>query len=137
MSEKKIVAEAIHQAAEDSEAKPYILINCAHTPSNILDNELFGSEKAGDEHSKQIGKFELAHNGTIVLDEVTELSPAIQAKLLKVLQDKEIERTGSKIKIPIRTRVIATTNKNIVDCVNKGKFRQDLYYRLYILQIAE
>lgn len=135
---KEIVAKAIHTASNAKDLqKPFIAVNCAAMPSNLLESELFGFEKGSftGAHQKHIGKFEQANDGTLLLDEITEMDPALQAKLLRVLQEKEIERIGSKINVPFTGRVIATTNRDIVKAVSQGKFRQDLYYRLYVLHL--
>lgn len=133
---KEVIAKAIHTAV-NQEHRPFIPINCAAMPATLLESELFGFEKGSftGANQKHIGKFELANNGSLLLDEITEIEPALQAKLLRVLQEKEIERIGGKNPIPVNTRVIATTNRDIVSAVNQGRFRQDLYYRLYVLHI--
>jgi transcriptional regulator with PAS, ATPase and Fis domain len=133
---KEIVARAIHNASSQTD-RPYIAVNCAAMPATLLESELFGFEKGSftGAYQKHMGKFEAANNGSILLDEITEIEPPLQAKLLRVLQEKEIERIGSKTPIPINTRIIATTNRDIVSYVSQGRFRQDLYYRLYVLHI--
>ena len=133
---KEVIAKAIHKASSQ-EGRPYVAINCAAMPPTLLESELFGFEKGSftGAHQQHIGKFEAANNGTILLDEITEIEPSLQAKLLRVLQEKEIERIGGKNPIPINTRIIATTNRDIVTAVSQGRFRQDLYYRLYVLHI--
>lgn len=133
---KEIIARAIHQAASENE-RPFIPINCAAVPANLLESELFGYEKGAftGADSRRIGKFEQAENGTILLDEITEIDINLQAKLLRVLQEQEIERLGSNQRIPINARVIATTNRDMSAAIAQGRFRQDLYYRLYVLHI--
>ncbi|NRA44217.1 MAG: sigma-54-dependent Fis family transcriptional regulator [Oligoflexales bacterium] len=133
---KEVIAKAIHNASTQTN-RPYIAINCAAMPATLLESELFGFEKGSftGANQKHIGKFEMANNGSILLDEITEIDPSLQAKLLRVLQEKEIERIGGKNPIPINTRIIATTNRDIVSAVSQGRFRQDLYYRLYVLHI--
>jgi len=133
---KEIVANAIHQASNRS-GKPFVAINCAALPSSLLESELFGFERGAftGAHQRHVGKFEQASGGTLLLDEVTEMDPGLQAKLLRALQEKEIERIGGSGPIAVDTRVIATTNRDILSNVAKGTFRQDLYYRLYVIHI--
>lgn len=133
---KEVVAKAIHKAAKKDNA-PFVAINCAAMPANLLESELFGYEKGAftGANQRHIGKFEAANNGTILLDEITEMDLGLQAKLLRVLQEKEVERLGGNGTVPVNTRIIATTNRDIVSAVAQGKFRQDLYYRLYVLHI--
>lgn len=133
---KEVIARAIHEA-NPSKRDPFIAVNCAAVPATLLESELFGFEKgsftgAGQKH---IGKFEQATEGTLLLDEITEIDASTQAKLLRALQEKEIDRIGGTTPIPINTRIIATTNRDIVKEVAQGKFRQDLYYRLYVIHI--
>jgi DNA-binding NtrC family response regulator len=103
----------------------------------LLESELFGHEKGSftGAHSRHIGRFEQAHSGTILLDEITEMDFNLQSKLLRVLQEKEIDRIGGVAPIPIKTRIIATTNRDIGKFMNQGLFRQDLYYRLHVIHI--
>jgi two-component system response regulator FlrC len=134
---KEIVARAIYEASPNPHSSPFIAVNCAAMPATLLESELFGYEKGaftGADH-RHIGKFEQASQGTLLLDEVTEIELPLQAKLLRALQEKEIDRIGGLAPIPIQTRVIATTNRDITKAVAQGKFRQDLYYRLYVLHI--
>ncbi len=133
---KEVVARAIHKAS-DRAKKPFIAVNCAALPASLLETELFGHEKGSftDAHQRHIGKFEQANGGTLLLDEVTEIDPALQAKLLRALQEKEIERVGGSGPIPIDCRIIATTNRDIAAHISKGTFRQDLYYRLYVIHM--
>lgn len=135
---KEIIARAIHEGASPSaQERPFVAVNCAAMPSTLLESELFGFEKGAftGANQRHIGKFEQANNGTLLLDEITEIEPALQAKLLRALQEKEIERLGGKTPIPVTGRIIATTNRDIVKAVSQGKFRQDLYYRLYVLHL--
>ena len=133
---KEVIAQALHEASDRAE-KPFIAVNCAALPSNLLESELFGHEKGAFTGAMQrhIGKFELASGGTLLLDEITEMDTALQAKLLRALQEKEIERIGGNGPIPVETRIIATTNRNIMTAVSKGHFRQDLYYRLHVIHL--
>ncbi|MBI2603794.1 MAG: sigma-54-dependent Fis family transcriptional regulator [Deltaproteobacteria bacterium] len=133
---KEVIARALHEAAFEDD-RPYIAVNCAAMPASLLESELFGFEKGAftGAHQRHVGKFELASNGTLLLDEITEMDLSLQAKLLRVLQEKEIDPLGSKSPVRINTRIIATTNRDIVKAVAQGKFRQDLYYRLYVLHI--
>ena len=133
---KEVIARAIHQAG-GTERRPFVAVNCAAMPATLLESELFGYEKGAftGAHQRHAGKFEQAQNGTLLLDEITEIDIALQAKLLRVLQEKEVERIGGQKPVPVNTRVIATTNRDIVSSVTKGRFRQDLYYRLYVLHL--
>ena len=116
---------------------PLVILNCGITPSQLLEAELFGHvhDAYPGAIGDQAGKIEHASGGTLVLNEITELTPEMQLKLLRVLQDKETERLGGKNKISVNCRIVATTNKDILGLVQKGQFRQDLYYRLYVIHI--
>lgn len=130
---KELIARAIH--AEGSRwNKPFIAINCAAIPENLLESELFGYIKGAFSGGK-VGKFELANEGVIFLDEIGDLSMPLQAKLLRVLQERKFARIGSNKLIDLDIRVIAATNKNLLKLVNEGKFRDDLYYRLNVIPI--
>ena len=133
---KEVIARAIH-AHSLRKDQPFVAVNCAALPANLLESELFGHEKGSftGAHQRHLGKFEQATNGTLLLDEVTEMDIALQAKLLRALQEKEIERIGGQGPIAINTRIIATTNRDITMAVTKGQFRQDLYYRLHVIQL--
>lgn len=134
---KELVAEAIH-ANSVRRANNFVKINCASIPENLLESELFGHEKGsftGAVTSKQ-GKFELAHRGTIFLDEIAEMSLSTQAKLLRVLQEREFERVGGTETIRVDTRIIAATNKNLEKSIAEGIFREDLYYRINVVEIV-
>ncbi|NTW83144.1 MAG: sigma 54-interacting transcriptional regulator [Chlorobiaceae bacterium] len=134
---KELVASAIHFKSRRAE-KPFIKFNCAALPESIVESELFGHEKGaftGASATRQ-GRFELAHNGTIFLDEVGELSLPVQAKLLRILQEKEFERVGGSKTIKTDVRVIAATNRNLEELIRNGTFREDLYYRLNIFPIT-
>ena len=128
---KQLVAQAIHEASDDP-AKPFFTVNCAATPSALLEQELFGVD---GENERVLGKFEQANNGILILDEITETDLSLQAKLLRMLQERVIEPVHAKAPIPVNTRIIATTSRDIVKAVAQGKFRQDLYYRLYVLHL--
>ncbi|MCC0630519.1 MULTISPECIES: sigma 54-interacting transcriptional regulator [unclassified Clostridioides] len=134
---KELIARAIH--AEGSRwNKPFIAINCAAIPENLLESELFGYIKgafSGANSGGKVGKFELANEGVIFLDEMGDLSMPLQAKLLRVLQERKFARIGSNKLIDLDIRVIAATNKNLLKLVNEGKFRDDLYYRLNVIPI--
>lgn len=133
---KELFAHGIHNAGKRAKA-PFIKINCAAIPEQLLESEFFGYERGaftGADKAK-MGKFELAHTGTLFLDEIGEMNLAIQAKLLRVIQDKEVERLGGERLIRVDVRVIAATNKNLEQEVAQGRFRQDLYYRLNMLHI--
>jgi DNA-binding NtrC family response regulator len=132
---KSLIAKTIHHMSGRN--GPFVDINCAAIPENLLESELFGFEKGAftGALSQKKGKFELANDGTIFLDEVSEMSPSLQAKLLKVLQDRTFERLGSLNTIKTNARVIAATNRNLKTLVAEKKFREDLYYRLNVFPI--
>ena len=134
---KELIARAIHYNSPRKD-KSFIPINCGAIPENLLESELFGHEKGAftDAHTQRKGKFELAQNGTVFLDEIAELPFALQVKILRFLQEREIERVGGREFIPLDVRVIAATNKNIPEEVKKGAFRDDLYYRLNVISIS-
>ncbi len=134
---KELFAHSIHQMSKRSH-QPFVAINCAALPENLLESELFGYEAgafSGAVKGGKIGLFELAHKGTIFLDEIGEIPIALQAKLLRVLQEKEIRRIGSTSVHPVDVRVISATNINIEEKIREGQFRSDLYYRLNLLDI--
>ncbi len=133
---KELVARAIYAESPRSSA-PFIRVNCAAIPENLIESEFFGHEKGAftGALNKREGRFELAHGGTILLDEVSEVSPQVQAKLLRVLQERELERVGGNRTIKVDVRVIATTNRNLEQSVEKKEFRQDLYFRLNVVPI--
>ena len=133
---KELVAQAIHVAGERKE-KPFVAVNCAALNENLLESELFGHEKGsftGADRQRR-GRFEMAHGGTIFLDEIGEITPATQVKLLRVLQEHQFERVGGSEPVNIDVRVLAATNKNLEDAIKKGTFREDLFYRLNVLTI--
>lgn len=133
---KELIAKTIHYSGI-TKIHPFVAVNCSAIPETLLESELFGHEKGaftGADRLKK-GKFELAGEGTIFLDEISEMSPSLQAKLLRVLQEKEFERVGGELNIQMKARIIAATNKNIEQLVNEGKFREDLFYRLNVVSI--
>jgi formate hydrogenlyase transcriptional activator len=133
---KELIAQAIHNMSKRKK-RLMVKVNCASLPAALIESELFGREKGAytGALSQQIGRFELAHNGTIFLDEVGELTPELQVKLLRVLQEGEFERLGSPKTIKVNVRVIAASNKNLTEAVAQGTFREDLYYRLNVFPI--
>ena len=133
---KELFARYIHQCSPRSE-KPFMAVNCAALPEGLLESELFGHEKGsftGATENKE-GKFELANNSSLLLDEVTEMSPTLQAKLLRVLQEHEVDKIGGRAPIPVDVRVIATSNRDIRKRIQDHEFREDLYYRLNVVPI--
>ncbi len=133
---KEVIARAIHAASPRS-AAPFLAVNCAALSPTLLESELFGHEKGsftGADRTRK-GRFELADGGTLLLDEVSEIAPALQAKLLRVLQEREFERVGSSVTRQVDVRVIATTNRDLREWSAKGRFREDLFYRLSVLPI--
>ncbi|MFA4966761.1 MAG: sigma-54 dependent transcriptional regulator [Candidatus Margulisiibacteriota bacterium] len=133
---KEIAAKTIHKMS-DRKNKPYIAINCAAIPENLLESELFGHERGAFTGAldRRIGKFELADQGTIFLDEIGCMSMAMQAKLLRILEDKKIERVGGTAPVEIDVRIISATNIDFAKAIKEGKFREDLYYRLNVIPI--
>ncbi|MFZ2085341.1 MAG: sigma 54-interacting transcriptional regulator [Candidatus Sulfotelmatobacter sp.] len=134
---KELVARAIHANGERLD-KPFVAVNCAAIPEALLESELFGHEKGaftGAVGTKK-GKFDIAGEGTLFLDEIGELAPLLQAKLLRVLQQREFERLGGNRLLPFNARVLAATNKNLEEAIKTGEFRQDLYYRLNVVSVA-
>lgn len=134
---KELVSRAIHMASQRANA-PFIKVNCAAIPENLIESEFFGHEKGAftGALNKREGRFELAHGGTILLDEISEISPQVQAKLLRVLQERELERVGGNRTIQVDVRVIATTNRNLEESVARKEFRQDLFFRLNVVPMA-
>lgn len=133
---KELLARYIHRASRRKDA-PFIAVNCAAIPDNLLESELFGHEKGAFTGAvdKKAGKFELANGGTILFDEIGEMSLTLQAKLLRVLQEREVDRIGGKKPVPIDVRIIATTNRDLKKECGEGRFREDLYYRLNVFPI--
>jgi two-component system response regulator AtoC len=134
---KEVVARSIHLSSFRRE-KPFVKVNCAALPQELLESELFGYEKGAftGAYRQKPGKFELANGGTIFLDEISEMSISLQGKLLQVLQDREFSRLGGKKDIRVDVRVLIATNKNIEEGVKNGRFREDLYYRLNVVNIT-
>jgi DNA-binding NtrC family response regulator len=133
---KELVARALYRQSPRAEA-PFIKVNCAAIPENLIESEFFGHEKGAFTGAlyKREGRFELAHGGTILLDEISEISPQVQAKLLRVLQERELERVGGNRTIKVDVRVIATTNRRLEESVERKEFRQDLFFRLNVVPI--
>jgi two-component system, response regulator FlrC len=133
---KEVFAQFIHNQSKRAEQN-FVAINCAAIPENMLEAVLFGYEKGAFTGAVQAtpGKFELAQNGTLLLDEISEMDAALQAKLLRVLQEKEVERLGARKTIKLNVRVLATTNRNLKEEVESGRFREDLFYRLSVFPI--
>ncbi|GGF52484.1 sigma-54-dependent transcriptional regulator [Alteromonas lipolytica] len=136
-SGKEVLSRYIHDNSQRSQA-PFVAINCAAIPENMLEATLFGYEKGAFTGAIQAcpGKFEQAQGGTLLLDEITEMDLALQAKLLRVLQEKEVERLGARKTISLDVRVIATSNRDLKEAVARGEFREDLYYRLNVFPIT-
>jgi two-component system nitrogen regulation response regulator NtrX len=134
---KELVARAIHRAS-DRRAGPFVKVNCAAIPKDLIESELFGHEKGAftGATEKRIGKIEAADGGTLLLDEVGDMSLETQAKLLRVLESRELERVGGKTPIPFDVRVLSATNKNLSEEIREGRFREDLFYRLAVIPIT-
>ena len=133
---KELFARAVHHLSNRRD-KPFVAINCAAIPETLIENELFGHERgaftgAGE---RRLGKFELASGGTVFLDEIGELPLAVQGKLLRVIEEKSVDRIGGKAPIPVDVRVVAATNKNLRAAVDNGEFRGDLFFRLAVFPI--
>lgn len=134
---KELFAQSIHNASNRC-GGPFVAVNCAAIPENLLESELFGYEGGAFTGARKEGKqglFELAHNGSIFLDEIGEIPKSLQARLLRVIQEKEIMRVGGDKIIPVDIRIISTTNRNLEKQVRNGDFRQDLYYRLNVFNL--
>ncbi|GGF39102.1 sigma-54-dependent Fis family transcriptional regulator [Aliidongia dinghuensis] len=133
---KEIMARHLHRKSRRAE-KPFISINCAAIPEQLLESELFGHEKGAftGAVARRLGKFEEAHGGTLLLDEVTEMHPRLQAKLLRAIQEREIDRVGGSQPVKVDIRVIATSNRDMEEAVRQGQFRDDLYFRLNVVTL--
>ncbi len=133
---KELIARLLHTSGKQDN-EPFVAVNCAALPENLLESELFGHEKGAftGATATKIGKFEQANGGTILLDEISEMELPLQAKLLRVLQEREVDRIGGTKPIPVDVRVVATTNRDIRQTVAKGDFREDLYYRLNVIPL--
>lgn len=133
---KELFARHIHMKSPRHQG-PFVAVNCASLPESLFESELFGHEKGAFTGAlcRKIGKFELAHRGTLLLDEITEMTPFLQAKILRVIQENELDRIGGREPVPIDVRVIATTNRKLETSIEKGEFREDLYFRLNVISI--
>ena len=133
---KEMIARAVHTLSLRVKG-PFIPINCGAIPENLLESELFGYERGAftGAHAQVLGKVEYAHNGTLFLDEIAELSPSLQAKLLRFLQDKTIQRVGGREDINVNARIVAASNVDIQKAIKDGKFREDLYYRIGVISL--
>jgi DNA-binding NtrC family response regulator len=133
---KELVSRAIHELSPRRD-NPFLAINCAAIPETLMESELFGHEKGSftGATAREIGIFEAARSGTVFLDEIGEMSVAMQAKLLRAIQEKEIRRVGGKVNLPVDVRIISATNKDLESEIRSGKFREDLYYRLNVMRI--
>ncbi|MDP3372388.1 MAG: sigma-54 dependent transcriptional regulator [Candidatus Paracaedibacteraceae bacterium] len=133
---KEVMAKYIHQNSKRSE-NAFVTINCAAIPENLLESELFGHEKGAftGATARRIGKFEEANGGTLLLDEISEMHPRLQAKLLRAIQERVIDRVGGTQPVSINIRILATSNRNITKAIDKGEFREDLYFRLNVINL--
>jgi DNA-binding NtrC family response regulator len=133
---KEVIARTVHDRSP-RRSKPFIKVNCAAIPTELLESELFGHERGAftGATSEKPGKFELAHGGTIFLDEIGEMHPSLQAKLLQILQDEEYYRVGGKKPLRVDARVVVATNRNLEEEIQRGNFREDLYYRLNVVTV--
>ena len=133
---KELIARTLHEKSARRNG-PFITLNCAAVPAELIESELFGHEKGAftGAATRHAGKFEQAHGGTLFLDEIGDMPALMQAKLLRVLEQKEVERIGSDRTIPVDVRVIVATHRNLEELVRKGEFRQDLYHRVFVFPI--
>src|SRR5712691_5615057 len=133
---KEILARYVHRRSARAD-KPFITVNCAAIPENLLESELFGHEKGAftGAIARRVGKFEEANGGTLLLDEISEMDARLQAKLLRALQERVIDRVGGAKPVPVDIRIVATSNRNLADEVKQGKFREDLLYRLNVVNL--
>ncbi|HCK19338.1 MAG TPA: sigma-54-dependent Fis family transcriptional regulator [Thalassospira sp.] len=133
---KEIISRYVHRKSNRAD-KPFVAVNCAAIPDNLLESELFGHEKGAftGAQARRIGKFEEANGGTLLLDEISEMDVRLQAKLLRAIQEKEIDRLGGKSPVKVDVRILATSNRNLEAEVNAGNFREDLYFRLNVVNL--
>lgn len=133
---KELIARYLHNKSPRAKAR-FVAVNCAAIPENLLESELFGYEKGSftGAVSRRIGKFEEANGGTLLLDEITEMDPRLQAKLLRAIQEREIDRVGGSKPIEVDVRIVATSNRDMAEAVAKGTFREDLYFRLNVINL--
>ncbi len=133
---KEIISRYVHRKSNRSD-KPFVAVNCAAIPDNLLESELFGHEKGAftGAQARRVGKFEEANGGTLLLDEISEMDVRLQAKLLRAIQEKEIDRLGGKTPVKVDVRILATSNRNLEAEVNAGNFREDLYFRLNVVNL--
>ena len=136
-SGKEVMARYVHRKSKRAD-KPFISVNCAAIPENLIESELFGHEKGAftGAIARRVGKFEEADGGTLLLDEISEIDVHLQAKLLRAIQEKEIDRVGGKQPVKVNIRIIATSNRDLADEVRAGRFREDLFYRLNVVNLA-
>src|SRR5439155_677802 len=134
---KELLARYVHESGS-RRGKPFVAVNCAALPRELLESELFGHERGAftGAITRKTGKFELASGGTILLDEISEMELGLQAKLLRVLQEYEVDRVGGSAPVPVDVRVVATTNRRLAEMVDRGRFREDLYYRLTVIPLV-
>ena len=134
---KEVMARYLHSKSRRSDQK-FVALNCAAIPENLLESELFGHEKGAftGAVARRVGKFEEANGGTLLLDEISEMDPRLQAKLLRVIQEREIDRVGGSNPVKVNVRLIATSNRNLEEEVKNGNFREDLYFRLNVFNLA-
>jgi DNA-binding NtrC family response regulator len=133
---KELVARAVHDGSQRRD-KPFMAINCAAIPDSLMESELFGHEKGSftGANVRELGIFEAADGGTVFLDEIGEMNVAMQAKLLRAIQEKEIRRVGGKVNVPLDVRILSATNKELEQEIKRGNFREDLFYRLNVIRI--
>ncbi len=133
---KELIANAIVQCSDRAD-QPFVALNCSALPETLMESELFGYEKGAftGADSAKPGLIETAHNGTVFLDEITTLNPSLQSKLLRVLQERSVQRLGGRSAKKIDFRLISATNDDLEDCVRKGRFREDLYFRINVVPI--